>query len=125
PRDWSSDVCSSDLYSVAYPSAESTVRAFFTCTSTDTSPMKVGVELFGPSGGAPANDAVASSLTVAPGATVTFGTSPAVWFSIDSNLGGFGTRSARILATSKKLFCTAFAADVTNDPPQTSWQLTI
>ena len=90
------------LYSVAYPSAESCVRAFFTCTSTDTSPMRVGVELFGPGGGGAANDAVTTSLTVAPGATVTFGTSSAVWFGINSNLGGFGTRSARILATSKK-----------------------
>ena len=33
--------------------------------------------------------------------------------------------SARILATSKKLACTAFVADRVDDPPQTSWQLTI
>jgi hypothetical protein len=29
------------------------------------------------------------------------------------------------LATSKKLVCTAYIADYTNQPPQTSWQITI
>jgi hypothetical protein len=33
--------------------------------------------------------------------------------------------SARIIATSKKLVCTAYVADVDNSPPTTSWQLTI
>src|SRR5439155_5814167 len=50
------------------------LETFFSCTSTDTAPMQVGVELFFSGGGAPANDAVATSLTVGPGATVTFGT---------------------------------------------------
>src|SRR5437667_5912295 len=50
---------------------------FFSCTSTDTATMQVGVELFGPPGGAPGNDATATSLSVAPGATVMFGTGAA------------------------------------------------
>ena len=113
------------LYSLPYPVISGSLGAFFTCTSADTAPVQVGVELFFPGGGAPANDAVATSLSVAPGATVTFGTGGAAGILIDSNLGGPFTTSARILATSKKLMCTAFVADRGNDPPQTSWQLTI
>ena len=91
---------------------------YFSCTSTDTATMQVGVELFGSAGGAPENDAAATSLSVAAGATVMFGTQSAVGLSIDSNLGGGGSKlSARILATSKKLICTAFLADRGNAPP--------
>ena len=114
------------LYSVPGVIASGFLGTFFSCTSTDTATMQVGVELFGPPGGAPFNDAVATSLSVAPGATVIFGTSSAVGISISSSLGGsFSKGSARILATSKKLACTAFVADRVDDPPQTSWQLTI
>jgi len=114
------------LYSVPGVIAFGSLGTFFSCTSTDTATMQVGVELFGPPGGAPFNDAVATSLSVAPGATVIFGTSSAVGISISSSLGGsFSKGSARILATSKKLACTAFVADRVDDPPQTSWQLTI
>jgi len=103
------------------------LETFFSCTSTDTAPMQVGVELFFSGGGAPANDAVATSLTVGPGATVTFGTSIAVGISISSNLGGgfFSKGSARILATSKKLACTVFVTDNGNAPPTSMVQLTI
>ena len=45
---------------------------YYNCTSTDTAPMQVGVEVFGAPGGSAFNDPVATSLTVAPGATVTF-----------------------------------------------------
>jgi len=64
---------------------------------------------------------------VAPGATVMFGTGAAAGVSIDSNLGApsFSKGSARILATSKKLACTAFVADQGNAPPTSAWQLTI
>jgi hypothetical protein len=104
-----------------------TLRTFFSCTSTDTTPMQVGVEVFPPGGFAACNDAAATSLTLAPGATRIFGTSSAVGILIDSNVGGCLTSkgSARIVATSKKLLCTAFVADIGNDPPTTSWQLTI
>src|SRR5207244_1057249 len=96
------------------------------CTSTDTAPMTVSVEVFGSSGGAPGNDAAANARTLQPGATVLFGTFSAAGFAIDSNVGGLtGNGSARILSTSKKLACTAFVADFANNPPTTSWQLTI
>ena len=114
------------LYSVPSVMASTGLDTFFGCTSTDPATIQVGVELFFSGGGAPANDAVATSLSVAPGATVIFGTSAAVGISISSNLGGlFSKGSARILATSKKLACTAFLADRGNDPPTSMAQLTI
>src|SRR2546425_9927560 len=89
--------------------------------------MQVGVEVFPSPGGAPCNDAAATSLSVAPGATVIFGTGAAAGISIDSSVGGcsFSKGSARILATSKKLACTAFLADRGNAPPTSMAQLTI
>ena len=110
------------LYSVPGVIANGALESFFSCTSTDSTAMQVGVELFGPPGGGPFNDAAATSLSVAPGATVIFGTSAAV----STNLGGgFSKGSARILATSKKLVCTAFLADPSNAPPTSMAQLTI
>src|SRR5438093_3558355 len=76
------------LYSVPGVIAIGDLGTYFSCTSTDTAPMQVGVELFFGPGGAPANDAAATSLSVGPGATVIFGTGAAVEISIDSNLGG-------------------------------------
>src|SRR5437667_9767894 len=113
------------LYSVPGVIAGGGLETYFSCTSTDTATMQVGVELFFASGGAPANDAAATSLSVAPGATVIFGTGAAAGISISSNLGGGFSASARILATSKKLACTAFVADPANDPPTSMAQLTI
>src|SRR5947208_2116445 len=103
------------LFSVPGVIASGGLGTYFSCTSTDTATMQVGVELFGGAGGAPANDAAATSLSVAAGATVRFGTGAAAGISIDSSLGAGGfDGSARILATSKKLVCTAFVADVGN-----------
>jgi len=102
------------------------METFFSCTSTDAATMQVGVELFAAPGGAAINDPVATSLSVAPGATVLFGTSGAVWIGVNSSLGFAGSKgSARILATSKNLACTAFVADAFNAPPASGWQLTI
>ena len=115
------------LYSVPGVIRTGGIATFFSCTSMDTATMQVGVETFGAPGGAPSNDAAATSLSVAPGATVIFGTSAAVGISISSNLasGSMSKGSARILATSKKLACTAFVADTGNDPPTSAWQLNI
>lgn len=117
------------LYSVPGVMAINDFQAYFSCTSTDTAPMQVGVELFGGPGGAPYNDATATSLTVNPGATVIFGTTGlAIGGSIFPNvsLGGFFSRgSARILATSKKLACNAFVAEAMNYPTSYMVQLTI
>ncbi len=114
------------LYSVPGIIRSIGLATFFSCTSTDTATMRVGVEAFSSGGGAPINDAVATSVSVAPGATVILG-SVAAGISITSDLG-IGTiskGSARILATSKKLACTAFIADNGNAPPTSAWQLTI
>jgi hypothetical protein len=114
------------VYSVPSVVASTGLGTFFGCTSTDAATMQVGVELFGGPGGAPFNDAVATSLSVAPGATVIFGTGAAVGISISSNVGGFFSKgSARILATSRKVVCTAWVADTGNAPPTSSWQLNI
>jgi hypothetical protein len=104
------------LYSVPGYLASGCSGTYFSCTSMDTASMQVGVECFFPSGGAPANDAVATSLSVGPGATVIFGTGSATDFSINSSLGYPFSSSARILSTSKKLACTAFIADRCNSP---------
>lgn len=103
------------------------VATLFGCTSLEaTATIQVGVELFPQLGGAAANDAVASSLSFEPGATKYFGTGPTLWFGVNSSLGYAGTRSsARILATSKKLTCTAFVADEGNAPPTSMTSLTI
>ena len=65
---------------------------------------------------------------VAPsrGSTRRLGLDVRAGISINSNLGGFASKgSARILATSKKLTCTAFLADPGNAPPTSMAQLTI
>jgi hypothetical protein len=100
----------------------------FHCTNLDKAPVTIGVELFGSAGGGPYNDAAATSSTVDPGATVLFATSPltnGVPGDLDIGGAGMGRGSARILATSKSLACTAFVMDPLNVPPATSWQLTI
>lgn len=102
------------------------LSTFFACTSTATAPIQVGVELFAGPGGGPANDVVATSLSIGPGATRMFGTASAAGIVMDSNLNGHsGNGSARILATSKNLVCTAFIADNGNFPPTSMTYLTI
>ena len=76
------------LYSVPGVIANGALETYFSCTSTDTATMQVGVELFGEPGGAAINDAAATSLSVIAGATVMFGTGAAAGISIDSNLAG-------------------------------------
>ena len=107
------------LYSVPGVIASFGLGTFFPCTNTTGAAIRVGVELFGPGGGAAANDASATSLDVGPSATVLFGTGSAVGLSVSSSLGGFGSKgSARILATAKKgIICGAFLADTGNAPP--------
>jgi hypothetical protein len=113
------------LYSVTGFIDSGGVGTFVSCTSTDTAPMRVGVEVFNSLGGV-SNDPVAQSLVIAPGGTLTFGSS-AAGISIDSLLatGPISKGSARILSTSKKLICTAWAADKGSSPPTVGWPLTI
>jgi hypothetical protein len=103
------------------------LETFFGCTSLeDTATIQIGVEIFGSGGGAPFNDAAATSLSVGPGGTRIFGTSAAVGILVASSIGPCGSQgSARILATSKKLACTAFLADHFYAPPTSMVYLTI
>lgn len=102
------------------------LEAFFSCTNLDAVPVTIGVELFAFNGGL-GNDAAATSLAVAPGATVLFGTSSSTYMAVDSLISSLPSskNSARILATSKKIGCTAFLADPANGPPTSGWPLTI
>ena len=121
------------LYSVPGVIQGGNISTFFLCTSTDTASQQVGVEVFPYPGGAPCNDAAAESFSLGPGATVRFGTAQPAndilgFLGLSSTIGcggGANGGSARILSTSKKLVCTAFAGDRVNIPPQTTWQLTI
>src|SRR3989442_365637 len=61
---------------------------FFPCTNTTGAPIRVGIEIFGPAGGAASNDPSATSLNVAAGATVLFGTGGAAGLSVSGSLGG-------------------------------------
>jgi hypothetical protein len=87
--------------------------------------MQVGIEIF-TSAGNPIGDVVGHSLTVGPGATVLSGTRATGIPGVDSDLGvGISKGSARILATSKKLACTAFLAVTLSTPPSSMVSLTI
>ena len=102
-----------------------TLATFFSCTSTSSSSETVGVELFGAPGGAPLNDATMTEQTVAPGATVTFGTTAVPYASASLGNPVMARGSARILSTSKSLICTAFIADSAHSTPTTMTSLTI
>ena len=95
----------------------------FGCTSTDTAPMQIGIDVSGSLGGGPC-DAVGTSFTVAPGATVTLDTLATVWIAV-ADVGHCFDGSARILATSRKLACAAYIADLGNAPPTSMTYLTI
>jgi len=84
-----------------------------TCTNTLGSAVTVGVEIYGPAGGAVLNDASATALSVGPGASVMFSTTPTAAFAVDALLGVAPSKGiARILTSanstaSKGLLCTA------------------
>jgi hypothetical protein len=116
------------VFTVPGVMATTTLATMFHCTNLDAQAVTIGVELFGDAGGGPYNDAAATSASVAIGATVLFGTSPlvgAIPGDLDLGGGGMGRGSARILATSKKIACTAAVLDPVNAPPTSGWHLTI
>ena len=97
---------------------------------SDASPITVGVELFGPTGGAPINDVSSGdgSLSVAPGQTVSIGTSFVTGFFTDEQVSAGGAirfGSARIVSTSKKIVCTAMLVERLSSPPTVMSHLTI
>jgi hypothetical protein len=102
---------------------------FFTCTNISPAPVTIGVQLYAADEVDSCNDADASSVTVAPGATVSLHTQntsgssylqslPITTPPIFMSLG-----MASILSTSKKVVCNASVNDVANSPPLTSTRL--
>ncbi len=108
-----------NLYQVSGVLNNAGLGTYFSCTSAETTKnAQVGVELFAQAGGGPVNNSAATSLTLVPGQTGTFGTQFASGILSDSLLGGaFSRGSARILSTSAKLICTAVVADSAGIPP--------
>jgi hypothetical protein len=115
------------VFSVAGVISNDSFSAYFSCTNAGSQSVTVGIELFGPAGGAPINTAATTAISLAPGATAIFGTTSSASFIVDGILGtGTVTKgSARILATSKKLICAAFLADPDSVPPVSTVSLAI
>lgn len=108
------------VYSVPGVNSAGGLGTFFACSNTTDATIRVGVEVFGFAGGAALNDPSATSLDVAPGGSVIFGTGAAAGISISSNIGAglISKGLARILATEKKgIICSAYLADTGNAPP--------
>lgn len=115
------------LYSVPGVIRSAGLATFFACTNTTSAAIRVGVEVFGPPGGAAANDPSATSLNVAAGGTVLFG-SGAAGLSVSSDLatGSISKGSARVLATARSgIICSAFIADIGNAPPTSMASLSV
>ena len=99
---------------------------YFACTNGDTASVSIGVEVFGQAGTS-ANNPLSTAVSIAPQASVLFGTTAAAGVSTDVNLlpGAIQKGSAHILATSKKVVCTAFVIDPFSNPPISMVNLTI
>jgi hypothetical protein len=119
------------VYSVAGVVTAGGLGTFFSCTSAATAAIRVSVELFDETGTDAINDASAVSLSVEPGASVTFTTqnTPSSAFPSAQLLTAapvlLPVGSARILSTSKSVLCTAFLADVYTGPPSSMSYLTV
>ena len=99
------------------------LATLFLCTSTEPTggnTLTLGVEVFN-SGGGLENFVIlgVGVVTIPPGQTRTIGTRPTASFILAEDLGGpvVGQGSARILATSKRVLCTAMVVDIANSPP--------
>jgi hypothetical protein len=98
------------------------LATLFWCTNTLSASVIVGIEAFGPAGGAALNDASATSLSVGPGATVAISTQ-ATGFEVDAVLDVYPTAgSARVLTTasfkaSQGILCSAILFDQNNPTP--------
>ncbi len=94
----------------------------FLCTSFDSVPVDIGVEIFDTGGGPPLNSIAAGSgavLDVVPGQTVTMGTSATAAFleSTTIALAAVAQGSARVVASSSKVRCNVVVLDDTVSPP--------
>jgi hypothetical protein len=95
----------------------------FLCTSLESVPVDIGVEVFGPDGTL-LNDVHGGNgalLAVDPGQTVTFGTKATIAFTESQVivLSGVSQGSARIVATSERVRCNVIVLDDSATPPVT------
>lgn len=114
------------VYTVPGVIKNNQIETLFLCTSFETVPVVVGVEVFATTGGPPLNDVATPTLdgaeTVAPGETATIATGATLAFHENELIDGLAPASvrngsARIISTGRKLGCTAFITDELNDPP--------
>jgi hypothetical protein len=98
----------------------------FMCTSLDSAVAAVAVEVFAPEGGGALNDTSTGTangtLSIVPGETVTISTGTSVGLHEDTsivNLGNVKNGSARVLATSTRLVCTAILVEKSGTTPAT------
>ncbi len=115
------------LYIVPGVTKNNSIETEFSCTSTDLAPVRVAVEIFDASGVGPLNDVAVGSADGAadllPGGTVTIGTGNTVGIHetkiisfASSGVRNVKSGSARIVATSRRVLCTAFIVDDTTQP---------
>lgn len=108
------------LYSVPAISGAGQVGPVFTCTNAGKSQVTIGVELFDSTGAAAGNPAT-NRLVVPAGGTVNWALGAVTSMSVDNFFGvafGNGKASARIVATSTKVLCTAYMIDYSGGGPQ-------
>ncbi len=119
---------SNHLWSIAGPVHAGALATLFSCTNTNTVPVRIGVQVFNAAGAA-VNDPSATAVDVGPGGTVMFGTAGLTGFGIDSNLGAGAAGAkgaARVLATAKGgIICSALIVDALGSPPASMARLTI
>jgi hypothetical protein len=109
------------VYSVTGVTKRTRLQTDFLCTSFAVHPVHVGVEVFA-ADGARMNDVhagVGAVLNVAPGQTVTIGTSATAAFLETSviPLVAVSQGSARVVATSERVRCNAIVLDDAVTPP--------
>lgn len=101
---------SKHVWSVVGVTDNGIIKTAFSCANTDKSPTLVGVEVFD-GAGTLLNVAGVSALMLAPGETGLFGTSSLSSHTADRTLGTAvhpGAGSARIVANTTKLMCSAW-----------------
>jgi len=104
----------------------------FVCTSLDSSgSYRIGVQIYDETGAGPTNNVSAGDgeELVAAGASITIGTGNTVGFHEDEVLVGVPNNirggSARIVSTSRRLFCQAFLVEDLASPPATFMSLKV
>jgi hypothetical protein len=118
----------SHLYSIAGAMKFVNLETWISCTNADAVPVDVGIELFADPGGAPLNGIPGNgSATIPPGGTRSFATGDVAGLFVNHTIVGLFNfvGSARVVATSKKVICTAGLVSSTGQPPTSMTHLTI